>query len=1000
VARETSLRSGPWVRRGLIALIVVAVYGAAGFFLAPWLIERTLIGTLSERLALDTEVARVRLNPFALSLTVDDLAVTETDGQPLIAFEQFYVNFQLASLIRWAWSFDEIHLTRPAFRFERITESETNFGALADRWASTAGAADPEPASSEPGQIPRLVIADLKIIDGRLTIVDRTPNEPFSTDLSPIDLGVMDLSTLPDQSGTQQVTIRTESGAELGWTGSLSVIPLALAGEIRLQGTYTPVLFRYFRDELALPLGFEGGTVSARLDYLIEMDDQGVLTARMENLESTLRGLQVSQPDHPELVQVGSLSMSGGRLLWPERIVHLDRVDIDAVLIQAFRGADGSYLPASTAAEATVPEATAPSPSATAVRSAEAPTVDPGNGADGSDAWQVSIAVIDLSGWQLTHIDTTLDDARLELRDFGLTLNDFALTDGQSMPLAMSLTLAPTGALELSGQLRLFPDPGFAGSLTGTGLAIAAAQPYLSRVADIDLEDGSISFSGALTAGGETPFEYRGDFRLEDLLLNDRARKERLFSWDRLSADKLVATPSALEISLLSLEAPYARVSIDRDGSSNIQRTLAVEPAGSSQADAPSADGPSNGSPAEFHVIVGKTEISNGSSRFTDLALPLPFDAEVSAISGRISTLATNSREPARVEINGQVNEYGQLNIDGSISAFAPTENTDISIDFDNINLPSVSPYTIKFAGRAIAEGRTDLTLSYRLEDGEVNGANRMVIRDLMLGEKVDQPGAMDLPLDMAVALLKDGEGKVDLSFPVSGSVDDPEFSYSGAVTKALSNVIGGIVAAPFRLLGSLVGMAPDELEHVGFEPGESTITPPQRETLSKLTDALMQRPQLVLEVAPVVSSDADRRAMAETLVDEAIAGRIAGNPDSDLTHLELQRRVLEAMYDSAGLQPARNTVAEAHRAEDASGASQLDVPAYAADLREALIVAWEVSEPDLTALGLARLEAIRAALTDQATLSEERVKTLPAEAVELNEDGLVQMSLNVTIAD
>jgi hypothetical protein len=139
---------------------------------------------------------------------------------------------------------------------------------------------------------------------------------------------------------------------------------------------------------------------------------------------------------------------------------------------------------------------------------------------------------------------------------------------------------------------------------------------------------------------------------------------------------------------------------------------------------------------------------------------------------------------------------------------------------------------------------------------------------------------------------------------------------------------------------------------------------------------------------------------MAETQVDEAVAGAIDGDPNSDLTRLEQQRQVLEAMYDSAGLQPDRATVAEAHRAEDASGTSQLDVPAYAADLREALIVAREVPELDLSALGLARLDAIRAALTDQTTLSEERVRSLPAEAVELNEDGLVQMSLNVTIAD
>jgi len=202
---------GPWPRRGLIAAAVVAVYAAVGFLLAPWLIERTLVGTLDERLSLDTRIENLSLNPFALSLAVDGLAVTDPTGERLLAFERLYVNFQLASLFRWAWSFDEIHLIRPVFTFDRINETQTNLSVLGDKWAATAEAPaeDPEPAQPGENPIPRLRIADLRIVEGHVTVIDQTQTEPFSTDLSPIDLEVAELSTLPDQSGRQQVTVRT-----------------------------------------------------------------------------------------------------------------------------------------------------------------------------------------------------------------------------------------------------------------------------------------------------------------------------------------------------------------------------------------------------------------------------------------------------------------------------------------------------------------------------------------------------------------------------------------------------------------------------------------------------------------------------------------------------------------------------------------------------------------------------------------------------------------------
>ncbi len=993
MTRLAEFRTNPWQRRGLIAALLLALYAAAGFLLAPWLIERTLTGILAERLSLETRVERIGLNPFSLSLEVDELAVDDTDSRTLLSFDRLYVNFQLSSLFHWAWHFDEIHLIRPGVHFERLTETDTNLSELAARWAATADA-EPEPTSAAPEApaIPRLMIADLRIVDGTLSLVDQAVAEPFSTEFAPIHLALENFSTLPDSSGRQQVTISTESGAEVGLTGSLSVNPLTLDGEVRLEGTYTPLLFRYFRNELALPLTFEGGALAARLDYRIAMDDDGEIGVALSNLAGTLEGLKINQPDHPHLLELGRLTVEGGSFNWPEQTVQLERLAVNDVLVRLFREADGNYLPGMAAM----------------TENTETPT-EQGRAAVAEDAagWQVSVAETTLNSGRVIHTDTTLENGVAEVSELNLSLRDFSLAAGRELPVSLSLALLTGGTLRLDGDLQLFPDLRLTSQLTASDLALAIAQPYLSERANIGIEDGRLSTTGDLAIGGEQPFSYQGDLQVNALSLIDRVQEEALFSWQRLAVDRLSALPTALELSRLSIDQPYARIEIERDGTTNIERTFVARtadaaPPPTTPADVSvSTDASDQQSPAAaFKVTIGETRISDGSADFTDLALPLPFQAAVTGIEGELSTFATGSRAASDVDLSGQVNEYGALNIEGSVSANDPFAATNITVDFDNVNLPRMTPYTIKFAGRAIDDGRTDLTLSYRLNEGTLDGDNRLVIRDLTLGEKVEQPGAMDLPLDMAVALLKDGEGNLDFSFPVTGSVDDPDFSYSGAVSKAFSNVIGGIVAAPFRLLGSLVGMAPDELEHIGFEPGDATITPPQRETLAKLAEALGQRPQLILEVAPVRNTPADSKAIAERLVDTEIESALQQSAEEDRSHTDALRIVLETLYDADPSMPARSELADTHSAEAADGTRQLDVPAYNAALRTALVEARQVADLDLVTLAQSRLDAIQAALTTLVALPESRLNTLPPEDVDLNEDGLVQMSLNVTIAD
>ena len=191
-----------------------------------------------------------------------------------------------------------------------------------------------------------------------------------------------------------------------------------------------------------------------------------------------------------------------------------------------------------------------------------------------------------------------------------------------------------------------------------------------------------------------------------------------------------------------------------------------------------------------------------------------------------------------------------------------PRNNTDVAVVFKNIDLVSASPYSMKFAGYKIASGKISLDLNYKVRNSQLEGKNSMILDQLTLGERVDSPDAIKLPLELALAILKDADGKIDLDLPVSGSLDDPQFSYGAVVWKALLNVIGKIVTAPFRALGAMFGFSGDKLESIDFDAGSAVLLPPEKEKLKQVAAVLSKRAQLKLAAPAAYNEAADGAAL------------------------------------------------------------------------------------------------------------------------------------------
>ncbi|MFM2485170.1 DUF748 domain-containing protein [Celerinatantimonas yamalensis] len=587
--------------------------------------------------------------------------------------------------------------------------------------------------------------------------------------------------------------------------------------------------------------------------------------------------------------------------------------------------------------------------------------------------------------------------ATVVVQEFSLSLDDAALHENTWFPVQFAGQLKAGGAFSFDGEMRVSPAFEINGRLRAEALALSPAEPYLQQLARLAIEGGNLSLNGRLSVSDDEPLAYRGSAGVDglSLALLVPGDTEPVVGWQAMAIEQLDLSLAqrSIEASRVSIEGGSGRVIIHEDRTTNFNRLLVAHAEG----DDPAPEGDDGEDAAPFRVSIAGIILADSRLHFTDQSLPLPFSTRIRKLNGEVSTLASDTETPADVQLEGQVGENGMARIEGSIHAWQPTRDTNVTLTFRNLMVPDYSPYTVAFAGRRIAEGRMDLDLGYRLADGKLKGSNAIVLHDLELGERVESPGAMDLPLSLAVALLKDREGVIQMDIPVTGDLGDPHFELGGAVRSAIGDAISNIVTAPFRFLAGLIGAGDEDLQRIAYPAGRSDLTPPQRQRVGLLRKALVKRPELTLELAGPFDPDVDGPALKRQRAVELLAewlreqGRKVSSPD--LT-AESTQDAMEAIFSSAYPETSLDEVRARFTRkpdENPEGRSAFDAVAYRAHLAEAVIAAQPVADADLVALGQARAAAVRERLLADSSDGPEEGGAVEPEQVILAEPRKVQ---------
>ena len=921
---------------------VLAAYAIVGFLVAPPIVRSQLESILAEQLGRKVTVERVRINPFALSASVLGFGVKEREGEgSLVAFDELYLDFTLSSLFRLAPVVEEVRLVKPAIRVVRNEDKSYSFQDILDRFASRP--------PSPPGPTPRFAVYNISLTDGAIEF-DDLPDKAVHV-VSDLQIGIPFISSLPSQI---DINVEPHLKAKVGGT------PIELVGETKpLKDTRETrlrididglSLAKYF-DYVPVPLRFrvEGGTLTTRLELSLSTQEEKLHTLTLSGTAG-LKNFVMQRTDRSPLLAVGALDVDIGELDLINRRAAVKSVRVESPKADVIRRRDGqlnwvALLPEQPKAE----------------------NAGPGV------PFLFTVAEVALSGGTVRVLDQTPEKPfRFALDNVSLGVTALSNAPENKAALRFACDAGGKGKLSYQGSLALAPVRS-EGALDLASLQLSGFAPYIENLLEVIISGGALSTKGQLSVevreNAPVRVAYRAEASVADFASLDQPTSQDLLRWKSLAVRGIdfELTPLKVSIDQITLSDFFSRLIVNPDGTLNLQ-TLAKKPqAGEAP---PAAEAEKNetapaGPPA--NVRFGRIALRGGRVNFSDFFIKPNYSVALTGVEGAVSEMTPD--RPGDVELHGRIQQTAPLEILGQVNSLAKDLFVDMKASAKDIDLPPVTPYSVKYTGYGIQKGKLSVKVAYHIENRKLAAENNIYLDQLTFGDRTESPTATTLPVLFAVALMKDKNGVIDLDLPISGSLDDPQFSVGGIIVKALVNLLTKAVTAPFALLGSLVGGGGEELAYIEFAPGSAALSAEDEGKLKTLAKALDGRPSLKLEVSGRSDPDPDRDALKRASVDREIkaaklkdAGAKAGaSIDEVVIAPDEREKYLTAAYKSAKFDRPRNAIGLLK-----------DLPA--AEMEQLMLEHAGVGDSELRQLANGRAQTAKGWLVDNGKIAAERV--------------------------
>ncbi|MEE4719155.1 DUF748 domain-containing protein [Pseudomonas alliivorans] len=977
-------------------LSVVVLYSLLGFFILPGIALRVANQQLANYSTAPAKIERLEFNPYTLELTLWGLNIG-TPGQEQIAFEKLYANLQFDSLWTRALHLQRVELLQPKTELLFDKQGKLNLAQLFTFPAS-------EPVKDEaPGKPFPLRIDEIRLADGYLHFRDLRPSEPIEFLYDKLNFELKNLSTLPEDNADMTLVAAGPDGGQIDWVGRISIVPITSEGTLKVTDGKMKLWWPYVRD--ALPLALQDGVLNFSTAYTLDLSKDTEL--KLTNLSASVAPFGLNAPDGRPLVRLKRLDVSETTVDLARQHVNVGKIRSQGLETWAAREADGQLdwqklfasKPDKPAAPKKPPvdeKAAEPAPVTDASAKATARSDKPGK------PWQVVLRDVQLRNYQVHLADRVpTEPVLLDVGPLNLDVQNFDSLNTSPFTLKLDTGLGKQGNLTATGEVNLNPVTARL-NVTTRDIDLRLAQSYINPFIKLEMRSGMLGSDLAVNLKSTEPlaFSVTGTAQVSQLHTLDTLKQRDFLKWEKLDLEGLDYQHGAsLSIAKVNMLQPYARFMINDDRTTNIDDLLIPQPE-DGKPTATSKANPKNTpkAPKEnpLGIYVGEVNIKDGSANFADLTLTPNFSTAVQQLNGRIGTIDNRQSKPAPVNIEGKVDRYAPVTIKGSLNPFDPMASLDIATSFKRVELTTLTPYSGKFAGFRIRKGRLNLDLHYLITNGQLKAQNKVLVEQLQLGEKVDSPDAVDLPIRLAVALLKDTQGRISIELPVEGDLNNPQFSVMPIVWQTLRNLVLRAAQAPFKMLGGLVsGGGSEDLGNVSFAPGSSDLSADTQKALDKLSAALKERPTLKLEIEGTSAASSD--------------GPLIARQRLEREYQATYYKILQRRGDKVPAKAALLQVPEDEKAPMLEGIYRARLkqqpPAEWANLgkeersnqmRAAMLKFWSGNEVLLRELGQNRASSIKDYLVEKGKLEDERVYFVDARLGQAQADGSVISPLHL----
>jgi uncharacterized protein involved in outer membrane biogenesis len=955
----------------------------------------------SARLTVALDVAFLRPKIDAPSLSVKgriglrDLTLREkrgpgTEPLPLLKLGRLDVSIGDANLTAQIFHVTEVRLAGLELDVRRQANGTLNLQRMLPRTAS-----GPKEAPPSRSDAPQFTVQTVDLSGIKVAFEDRTTTPTFRATLDDVSLAVHGLSNLPGKTATLQFGARATPGGTIKQHGSLTLAPhLVATGSLELDGLEPGRFAPYYASAIAFDV------VSARLrlgtGYHVEQRPRADTAVSLDGAFLELADLALRRRDrHEDILRLTELGIHGAKLDLGARKLAVNEVSLREGKLRAARDEKGTVDLTTL-----LPPSSSPAPASTEAQADSAPK-DP--------AWAVTVAKLDLDKWSVRFDDRAVEPrAVLTVDPLSLHLTDISTAPGVRMGVALRTGINRTGSLSVTGTGGYQP---VAANLRYElkNIDIVPFQSYFRDLVNLTVTNGAVSVKGQATveipaaaprgtATRPPKASVEADLQVAGFACVDGMRKEPLVQWKSFRVSGVKATTSpALRIGVaeVGLDDLQARLTLLADGTTNLARAFAAAPTSAAppasrvaSAPAHATSSPARGatpttttSPAPGaasvppQLDIGQVVLHRGAIAFSDRSIQPAFSADVTDLESRIRGLSSSADTQADVDLQAAINRAGSLSITGKANPLSKELFADIKVDVKDVELPPTSPYAGRYAGFLVDKGKLGISLDYHVANRQLQASNHVVLDQFTFGAKTDSQDAVKIPVRLAVAILKDRHGVIDLDLPIAGSLDDPQFKVGRLILKVLGNLIVKAVTAPFSYIGAAFGGG-DQLSRLDFTAGSTALESKTKQKLASLQKALTERPGLSFEIEGIADPKHDRESVRQKLVDRQLAAeRLAeltaeagdtGRPVPPLDSIRVsaseRARLVEKMYRKLDLAKGHGNPAGATAGPKAPAAPPSSPPS-ATDMEKALLDHATVSDDDLRTLALRRATLVQATL-------------------------------------